>query len=357
MSRPRFRFLMRLLCCSFLAGGMLGHLLMAQKRVTPTNRAVSNTATPNNAASNLADAPPGEPSLDPEDMESYVLGPEDRLTVWALGADEISDKIYPVGSDGKVDFPLVGEIEAAGLTAGQLKDELVSRLRTHIREPLVSITVTEFGSQPATVMGAVAKPGVYQLRGRRTLVEVLSMAGGLSAEAGYTARVTRSLKWGPIPIDTAENDAGKGFSVAEISLQSLLEARDPAENIVIRPNDVITIPRGELVYAIGNVKVPGGFVLREQESMSVLQVLAMCQGLDVNAGGSNARILRAAASDNAPRTEIPVDLKKIMEGKARDVRMHPEDILFVPSSTAKTITRTIIDTATRTITGLIIWRR
>lgn len=354
---------MRPLCCIFLAGGMLGQLLTAQERVSPTDRrVVSKTAAPNQAASNPADAPSsGErflgPSLSPEGMESYILGPEDQLTIWALGADEISDKVYPVGSDGTVDFPLVGEIEAAGLTAGELKEELINRLRSHVREPLVSITVTAFGSQPVTVMGAVTNPGVYQLRGRRTLVEVLSMAGGLSPEAGYTARVTRSLKWGPVPIDTAQNDSSNEFSVAEVSLQSLLEARNPAENVVIRPNDVVTIPRGELVYAVGNVRMPGGFVLREQETMSVLQVLAMCQGLDVNAGPSKARILRAAASENAPRLEIPVDLKKIMDGKARDVRMHPQDILFVPSSGVKTVSRTIIDTAMRTITGLIIWRR
>src|ERR1700739_4002365 len=90
-----------------------------------------------------------------ESQASYVLGPNDQISIRALDAEEISDKTYRVGSDGDLTVPMIGRLKAAGLTAGQLESEIASRLEKYIRHPKVAVTVTEFHSQPVSVIGAV----------------------------------------------------------------------------------------------------------------------------------------------------------------------------------------------------------
>src|SRR5437016_10774159 len=106
---------------------------------------------------------------------SYILGPNDQITVHALDAEEISDKPYRISAAGDVTFPMIGKIKAAGLTVEELESVLVSALQEFIRQPKVSVVVSEFRSQPVSVIGAVTNPGVLQLQGNRTLVEILSM--------------------------------------------------------------------------------------------------------------------------------------------------------------------------------------
>src|SRR5437868_5103801 len=156
---------------------------------------------------------------------SYVLGPNDQLIIRALDAEEISDKTYRVGSDGDLTLPMIGRIKAAGLTAGELESALVSRLEKYIRRPKVAVTLTEFHSQPVSVIGAVTTPGVIQLQGKKTLVEVLSMAGGLRNDAGQNVTITRRQESGILPLAGARPDATGRFSIAEVRLKDVLEAR------------------------------------------------------------------------------------------------------------------------------------
>ena len=133
-----------------------------------------------------------------------------------------------------------------------------------------------------------------------------------------------------------------------------MEARNPEENIVIMPNDVLLVPRGKLVYVIGEVGQAGGFVLAEREGLSVLQAIAMAQGLRPTAASKSARIIRPVAGSN--RIEIAVNLKDILAGKTADILMQPEDILFVPNSYAKGALRSTLDTLVRTATSMSIYR-
>jgi len=184
----------------------------------------------------------------------------------------------------------VNKIRAGGLTVDQLEAELNRVLSTYIKEPQVAVSVTEFRSQPVSVLGAVRNPGVQQVQGRKTLLELLSMAGGIDAEAGHNLRITRRKEFGPIPLKTAEADPSGDYFVADVDLGSLLEARNPQENIEVKRRDVITVPRGELVYVMGTVRRPGGFVLRQRETLSALQALALAEGLDRAASPQNAMI-------------------------------------------------------------------
>lgn len=295
---------------------------------------------------------PAENSL----RSAYVLGPEDQITIRALDAEEISDRPTRIDMTGYIRLPLVGRLRAAGLTIEQLEAELASRLKTYIKDPQVAISISEFRSQPVSVIGSVKNPGVHQLQGRKTLIEMLSLAGGLAEDAGPAVKITRLLEWGRIALPNAADDPTGRFSVAEVSLKSIMDARNPEQNIVIRPHDVISVPRAEMVYVTGQVRRSGGFVLHEREHLSVLQALSLAGGLDQAASPQHSRILRAYKG-GLNRVEIPVDLRKIMAGKANDVALQPEDILFIPGSTPKRAALRAAEAAIQLGTGIVIWRR
>ena len=265
---------------------------------------------------------------------SYVLGPNDQITIRALDAEELSDKTYRVGQDGDLTLPMIGRVKAVGFTAGQLESELAGKLEKYIRHPKVAVTVTEFHSQPVSVIGAVTTPGIVQLQGQKTLVEVLAMAGGLRSDAGQTATVSRRQEWGILPLPGARMDQPGQVSVAEVRLKDVLQARNPEQNITMRPNDIISVPRAETIYVLGAVKRAGGFVLNERDALSVLQALSLAEGLDRTASPQKAKILRMAPGTTR-RTELPVNLKQIFSGKATDVALQPDDILFIPDSAEK----------------------
>ena len=286
----------------------------------------------------------------------YVLGPEDQITLRALDAEELDNKPVRVDFSGFIRLPMVGRIKAGGLTVDQLETELVRELKKYLREPQVAVSVTEFRSQPVSVLGAVRNPGVQQVQGRKTLLEMISMAGGIDPEAGHSIKITRRKEYGPIPLKSAAADETGDYMVADVDLGSILEARNPQENIEVKPYDVISIPRGELVYVMGQVKRPGGFVLRQRETLSALQVLALAEGLDSTAKPQDARILRTVVG--APqRTEIYVDLRKILQGKSSDVPLQPNDVLFIPNNVPKSAMLRGLESAIQIGTGVAIYRR
>ena len=289
-----------------------------------------------------------------QERSTYLLGPDDQIVVRALHAEEISDKPVRISADGTINLPMIGTVKAAGLTISQMEAALMDKLKFYVQNPQVAVSVTEMRSQPVSVLGSVNNPGVIQLQGRKTLVEVLSLAGGLRQDAGQTVKITRSVTWGEIPLAGAHKDATDKFYVAEVDLDLILKAARPEENIPIRPEDVISIPRAEMVYVVGEVGKAGGFVLRNRESLTVLQAVSMAEGLGKTASPAHARILRSG--DGPDRREIPVPLQKIMEGKAEDPRLKPDDILFIPSSVPKKAALRGIEAAIQAGTGIVVWR-
>ncbi|MCC7496888.1 MAG: polysaccharide biosynthesis/export family protein [Bryobacterales bacterium] len=287
---------------------------------------------------------------------TYVLGPDDQIALRALDAPEISDKPVRVDMSGHIRMPMVGRIKASGLTVEQLETEIAARLAEYLKEPEVAVSIVEFRSQPVSIIGAVKNPGVHQLQGRKTLVEILSMAGGLSDDAGHSIKITRRHEWGPIPLKSAQDDPTGKFSLADVDLKAIMEARNPEENIIICPQDVISVPRADMIYVIGQVQRSGGFVLKERETISVLQALSLAGGLDRAASPQNARILRPAAG-TAARDEIPVNVRKIMSGQLSDVPLKSEDILFIPDNLPKKAIARAAEAAIQIGTGVVIWRR
>jgi polysaccharide export outer membrane protein len=284
---------------------------------------------------------------------NYVLGPEDQITVSVFGADDINARPVTVANDGNVMLPMVGQVHAAGLTIDQFQSVLVAAYRKYFKEPQVSVQVTDSRSEPVSVAGNVNTPGVVQLRGNRNLLETISMAGGLRADAGDSVLITRNLSQGPIPVSGAFTDPTGQYSEAHINIRNVMSGKDPMSNIQIKPHDVITVPRARMIYVLGNVGRPGGYVLTENETMSITQAIALAGGWAPSSKLSATKILRT--NGGAEREEIPANISKIMANKSPDLEMRPDDILYVPASFGKQLGKTGLETAIGAGAALAIW--
>ena len=305
------------------------------------------------SVSALAQDKTAEISRELDTTSAGLLGPDDQITIRVADEDEISDKPVRISSTGYITLPLAGKIHAAGLTVEQLEAEITERMKTYLNEPAVSVTRMEMRSQPVSVIGAVTTPGVHQLQGRKTLIEMLSMAGGLKEEAGYSATITRRLEWGRIPLAGAADDPTGEFSIAEIPLRDLTEGKNPALNISIMPNDVISVAKAQMVYVIGDVGKAGAIVLDRRQQVTVLQAMSLASGLTKTAKAKEAKILRLDPA-SAKRTELPIDLTALLAGKIDDVTMQPEDILYVPSGTDKKLSIRVLESVIGVGTGVAI---
>jgi polysaccharide export outer membrane protein len=289
--------------------------------------------------------------------DGYVLAAHDQVRIHALHAPEIpATEAFRVDEQGNLNVPLVGRVAVAGLTVAEVEERLRAKLKDFVLDPEVTVNLAAARNHPVSVFGAVKTPGVHQLQERKRLIEVLSLAGGLREDAGSKLRITRSVRNGRLPLAGAADDASGQFSVAEVDLRALLEARSPADNIYVAPDDVLAVPNAEIVYVIGEVKRPGGFTLKDRERVNVLQAVAMAEGTLASASAKNAKIVRATGS-GTERTEIPVNLRRILDGQDRDVAMLPGDILVVPNNVPRSVALRTAEAAVQLVTGVIIWRR
>ncbi len=289
----------------------------------------------------------------------YVLGPQDSINIRVVDLIEFDPKslgAIRIDEQGNVRPPLVGRIHAVGLTVEQLEKEVATRLSKVMKNPEVTISIADFRNHPVSVLGAVKNPGVYQITGRKTLFEVLSLAGGLNPDASNRIKITRVASEGRLPLPNAAADPTGEFYTGELNVRNVMEAKSPEENIDVLQNDVITVPKAELVYVVGAVKRSGGFPLYEKEHISVLQAVSLAEGLDKVAGARHARILRQSAP-GAERREIPVDVQRILDGRGKDVPLEANDILFIPTNVAKSASLRALEAIIQTGTGLAIWGR
>lgn len=294
-------------------------------------------------------------NCDSQIRSTYLLGPDDQLEISGPELTDLTNKPVRIDGEGDIQLPLAGSVHIAGLTVQQTEKELDKVLTKYIKNPQVVVNVVEVRSQPVSVLGAVNSPGVHQVQGHKTVMEMLASAGGVRQDAGYSIRITRQVEWGCIPLPGAQVDASGKYSVAEVNLRKIMDAKTPEENIQIFPHDVISVPKAEMVYVIGEVHRSGGFVLGEHQSISVLQALSLAEGLNTYADPRHAKILRLKA-DADQREELKVDVKDALNGKKPDFPLQGEDILFIPGSTGKKAALRGLEAAIQTGTGLAIWR-
>ncbi len=293
-------------------------------------------------------------------LGDYQIGPEDLLEISVLEAPDLNRTVR-VSDDGAISLALLGPVQAAGLSTRDLQGVLEDRLQhTYMKNPQVSVFVQEMRSHPVSVFGAVAKPGVYQIRYPKRLIEVLSMAQGLADDAGDTVIVVRrpgdptepaltamlpsrptkatapsseAVLSEPGPSVPATEETSGTESIA-INLKDLLDSSNPHSNVLVYPGDLVKVARAGIVYVVGQVHKPGGFLLKTNENISVLQAIALAEGLTPNSKGKEARIF-VAGGPNGSRKEVAINLDRILAGKAPAPLLKPNDVLFVPNSAGK----------------------
>jgi len=301
-------------------------------------------------------APHGNAAAAPAVAQDYRIGPEDLVSISVFETPELAREVR-VSAEGQISVPLIGEVHAAGLTTRQLEAVLEELLRrTYMKDPHVSVFVKEMQSHPVSVFGAVKKPGVFQVRTGRSLIEVLSLAEGLAEDAGDTVILMRhDVPGGPATGPADSHPAARGVPTAasdpagsspasatalaqtqslEIDLRNLLSSGDPRFNVMVYPGDVVKVTRAGIVYVVGEVSKPGGYLLKTNENVSILQALALAGGLTRTSAGGRARIIRTETATGA-RRELPINLGRILHGKDPDQMLQAKDIVFIPNSAGK----------------------
>jgi len=272
-------------------------------------------------------------SRDSQNRQGIIVGPDDTVSIVALDADEIS-KSWRVASSGELNLPMLGKIQAAGLTVDQLEQEVAKRMKRYYRDPQVTVFVSEFRSQPVSVVGAVDKPGTYQLQGAKTLFQALLLSGGPKPDAGSIVTLKRSSERGTIPYPGAKTEEDGEYQVLELDLKEVMQGQSEAASVPVQPYDVISVsdiklPR--LVHIAGEVNKPGAVELLSQDTVSLMQVLAVAGGLTRTASPGKTMIMHLNAQ--GVQTSLAfVDLKKVMKGQAKDLDLSAGDIIIVPSN-------------------------
>jgi polysaccharide export outer membrane protein len=329
-------------------------------------------------------------------QHDYVIGNGDLLDISVFDVPELSREVR-VSQTGTVSIPLIpARIHLTGLNETQAEVKIAELLEANglVSHPEVGVAVKEHRSQPITIVGAIIHPRVYQADREVSLLEVLAEAGGIANDAGDTVIVTRrripdtvevSASQGatsssapgsgePPPLDTytapgpgekkpetapnspqfpsadelaranppaaaAATDAAASAPNPDttsitINLNDLLETGDTRNNILLHAGDVVTVPHAGIVYVLGAVAHPGGFVVsNDRTQLTTLKVLALAGGFTNIAKTQHAVIIRK--DDTGKQTETPLDLKKVVNRQAEDLTMRPSDILFIPDDKTK----------------------
>jgi polysaccharide biosynthesis/export protein len=246
------------------------------------------------------------------------IGAGDLIEMSVFDTPELSGKLR-VSNTGDVVLPLLGSIHVAGLTANEIQNIIRQKFidGSFLKDPQVTIFVSEYATQGVSVLGEVKAPGVYPAFGPHNLVDYISFAGGLTILAGTDVTITR----------VAHPDDPEHVKISSSSAPKLLN------NPEIFPGDSIFVEKTGLIYVIGDVFRPGGFPMDHDDHLTVLQAIALAQGTTY-AAKKNAIIIIRTTPDG--HRAITIDLQRILASKAEDQPLQDNDILFVPNSFSKT---------------------
>lgn len=249
----------------------------------------------------------------------YRIGADDLLEVTLFDVESRNGEprqiVTRVSQSGLITLPLVGGVAVGGRTPVEAESLLRERYRKFIHDPQLAVFVKEYRSYRVSVVGYVGKPGVYEVSGERTLLEVLAMARGLNEKAGKTVQISRP-------------SAGRAQTMV-VDLDRLSRDGDMRFNLTMMPGDVVNVPKAGVIYVEGNVKKPGAYRLRS--GMTATQAIAAAGGPDDKlADKGGIRLFRREESGD--RQEIPIDIGAINRGKIEDLALAENDIIVVPMS-------------------------
>jgi polysaccharide biosynthesis/export protein len=347
MQRERLRFArssgLAMLCLILIFGVQVG--LLAQDAAAPSSgtdanlpavKSVSEAATPASSANPaLANSANTSEITRHSISSSITLGAGDLIGISVYNVPELSTKAR-VGNAGDIYLPLIDYVHVSGLTIEQAQALIQKRLEDggFVRNAHVAITVDESPSQSVTILGEVAKPGIYPVRSDRKLYDLISAAGGFTAAAGRRVSIIRQQDTPTaISIDLPKNLAD--------NLQ---------DDVEIFPGDTITVPRAPIVYVVGDVGRPTGLLI-DNGTLTVLQALALAGGTNHTAKMGATRIIRKGPGG---MMETKVPLKKMLEAKAPDITLQADDILFIPLSGARLAAGQAMQAGLSAATGIAV---
>lgn len=323
--------------------------LTGQARVTqtPLQQPISDSAAVSRAVAGATKASSTEPQ--PRDAavnadsgmnrSDLLIGSGDLLEISVYGAPEFDKLQVRVNGNGDAVLPFIGAQPVHGLTAAKAQ-ELISRKLAegrYFQSPQVVVFVREYSSQGVFVLGEVQKPGLYPLFGTKRLLDIISMAGGLTPKAGKIVTIAHRNDKDQPNVVTLGSD-----------VQGSVEG-----NTLLSPGDTVMVSKAGIVYVVGDVHLPGGFVM-ENGQLTVLQALSLAQGANSTASLNNTTLIR---STEGKKEQTQVALKRILSAQAEDFSLQPGDILFVPASLGKSAARRSLEAIVQTATGLAIYGR
>jgi polysaccharide biosynthesis/export protein len=255
-------------------------------------------------------------------------------THFSCGAEKPGCEVRVSGS-GDIVLPLIGSVRVAGLTVAQAEQVIAARLSEggFFNNPQVAVLQKEYATQGISILGEVQKPGTYPLLGSHTLLQAVSAAGGTTLKAGNGVTVIRSDS--PNQPQHADLNSLTGGST------------------LIMPGDTVVISKAGIVYVVGDVRQPSGIAM-ERSGLTILKAIAMAQGTNPTASLKGAKLIRSTPQG---RQEVHISIRNILSNKAPDLELQPEDILFIPSSLAKSATRRSLDAILQIATGVAIYGR
>jgi polysaccharide export outer membrane protein len=267
-------------------------------------------------------------------LPAQPIGANDLINVSVYDAPEFSGTIR-VGADGNIRIPMLRDclIKAQGLLPADLEASIAEALvgAQMLVDPLVTVTIAEYHSRPITVSGAVKKPVVFQAEGPTTLLEAMANAEGLREDAGPDILVTR----------TAPDANGQPKpEILKISARGLIDGNDPALNLTLTGGEEIRVPQVSKIFVVGNVKKPAAVPMQDTAQTTVLETLALVEGLAPYAS-KTAYIYRADGAGK--KQEIAVPLNKILKRKAPDVPLVANDIFYVPDRTRQRMSVAVLE--------------
>jgi polysaccharide export outer membrane protein len=281
--------------------------------------------------------------------EDYRIGPNDVIDVQVQNAPELS-RTFRVTAAGTFLMPYIGRVTAVKKTTEELAQSIANGLRgDYLKDPKVVVTVKEFNSRSFFIQGSVRSPGVFQIEGRPSMLELITLAGGLSEKHGANAYIIRRIKTtehkgtepGIMTTAAAPNGANAEqepateesakYELKSANINGLLTGHFD-QDVLLEPGDIINIPPSDVFFVAGEVNAPGSFALKEGTTLR--QAISLAQGTNYKAALNRGVVYRENASGK--REEVHVDIGAVMGGKKDDIVIMANDIIMVPNSRSKT---------------------
>jgi polysaccharide biosynthesis/export protein len=289
-------------------------------------------STPLDKSSQIGAASPGL-------AEELPIGPGDLIEISLYGNQDFNETVR-VSNSNSILLPLIGGVEVVGISPREAAELIRNRLMdgNFYTNPQISVFVKEYATEGVYVLGEVQKPGFYSILNARDVMQAISLAGGTTPKAGKLVTVKNPKRPDTVTISLASTQAGRPDATGKSDFK-------------LMPADEIMVSKAGIVYVIGDVHLPTGIIM-ESENLTVLQAIALAQGTNPTAALNDVRLIRPGL--DGPKEES-ISLKKILMAKAPDMKVQADDIIFVPVSTAKAVSRRGLESMLQAVTGIAMY--